>query len=111
MGGAFGSLILIAIRYAGWRFAFKGMGFIGVLIGMLVILFIKEPKKNNVETKSQDGNLFKAFFGSLYDLMKLRTTRYVTLAAMMNAMAGYASMFFMPAFFQANYPNYQIQFT
>ena len=108
---------MLAIKKFGWRFSFKGMGIVGMLVGAAILLFVKDPCYDKSvcyfctsKPKTEKANLFKGFFTSLTDLMKNKVTRYATLAGMANFMGGYSCMYFMPAFYQQVYPGFKLAF-
>lgn len=117
IGGALSSLTVLAIRRFGWRYSFKGMGIVGLVVGIATLLFVKDPNcEKGVcnfgkdRPKIRETNLIKGFFAALTDLMKNKVTRYATLAGMANFMGGYCCMYFMPAFYQQVYPGFKLAF-
>lgn len=50
------------------------------------------------------------FITSLVDIMKNPVTRNVTFAGMLNYAGGYATMYFMPVFFQNMFPFHKVEF-
>ena len=51
IGVALSSLIVIMITYLGWRLAYAVTGLIGVFIGILCLLFIKDPIRGRYEPR------------------------------------------------------------
>ena len=45
LGSGISSLSVIMIANMGWRACFKSMGLLGLIIGGLSVLFMKEPKR------------------------------------------------------------------
>lgn len=45
LGSGISSLSVIMIAKMGWRACLKSMGFVGLIIGGLCVLFLKEPKR------------------------------------------------------------------
>lgn len=45
LGSGISSLSVIMIAKMGWRACFKSMGILGLAIGALCVLFLKEPKR------------------------------------------------------------------
>ena len=51
IGVALSSLIVIMITYLGWRLAYAITGFIGIGIGVLCLIFIKDPIRGRFEPR------------------------------------------------------------
>ena len=51
IGVALSSLIVIMITYLGWRLAYAVTGLIGVLIGIMCLIFIKDPIRGRYEPR------------------------------------------------------------
>ena len=101
IGSAISSFAIISISKIGWRSTYNVFGLIGVLIGALTLLVVKEPKRENFDSKEEISNQsnLSSFKESLVDIMREPVSRYVTIAGMFNYVGGFACMYYMPAFF------------
>lgn len=61
-------------------------------------------------TEKPKENILSVFKNSLVDIMAEPVTRNVTIAGMLNYAGGYATMYFMPVFFQFMYPHHKVEF-
>ena len=67
IGNSVSSLTTLVIDKVGWRYSFKLIGVCGILIGLLSLLIIKEPKRNafdkviKVKPKMTGMKLIKAY--------------------------------------------------
>ena len=108
IGSALSSFSILAIKTQGWRWTFNAMGYFGIILGAIILIFVKEPPREKVE-KSKDST-FVQFKQSLTEIWKNPTSRYVTLAGIFNYIGGFAMMYYMPSFFQRVYPMYKAEF-
>ena len=51
VGNALGSLIIIMISTLGWRWSYAITGFVGISIGFLVLLLVKDPIRGRYEPR------------------------------------------------------------
>lgn len=51
VGNALSSMIIIMISSLGWRWAYAITGFVGIAIGLLVLLFVKDPIRGRFEPR------------------------------------------------------------
>ena len=51
VGNALGSLIIIMISTLGWRWSYAITGFVGICIGFLVLLLVKDPIRGRYEPR------------------------------------------------------------
>ena len=51
VGNALSSMIIIMISTLGWRWAYAITGFVGIFIGLLVLVFVKDPIRGRFEPR------------------------------------------------------------
>ena len=56
VGNALSSMIIVLISTVGWRWAYVITGFIGIFIGLLVLLLIKDPIRGRFEPRVNIAN-------------------------------------------------------
>lgn len=83
-------------EHYGWRVTFLAAGIPGLLLAVLLILTVKEPKRGVVE-RLPDTNApsLVATFGYLW---RQRSFRWFSVGTAMSAFAGYAGITFIPVF-------------
>jgi len=52
-GGAMASLTTLIISTKGWRPAYEFVGLVGIAIGMMSLIVIREPERNRFDTKQR----------------------------------------------------------
>ncbi len=55
IGGALSSLTIVMITGVGWRWSFAIIGYIGIIAGILCLIFVQEPKRGRLDPKKKDG--------------------------------------------------------
>ena len=110
IGSALSSFSILSIKSIGWRATFNGMGYLGIALGILILLFVKEPPRAKVVDKPPSESPFSQFKASLTDIWRSPTSRNVTIAGIFNYIGGFAMMYYMPSFFQRVYPSFQAEF-
>jgi hypothetical protein len=76
------------------------MGWFGIGLGALILLFVKEPPRAVViKPNKPKKSSFSQFKESLADIWRSPTSRNVTIASMFSYIGGFAMMYYMPSFF------------
>jgi predicted MFS family arabinose efflux permease len=99
IGTAFGFLIgaQLGANY-GWRVAFLAVGLPGVLLGLLAMFTLKEPRKLGLVVAST-GARSAGFSEALGVLSQKKSYIYCVIAATMISFLGYGHAVFMPQFY------------
>jgi MFS family permease len=85
-------------QYFGWRIAFLVVGLPGVLLGILVKLTLREPKRGGLDKAEVPDDAERSLLIDVAKLWKLKSFRYAALGSAMNAFLGYGSLNFFPSF-------------
>ncbi len=99
IGTAFGFLIgsQLGATY-GWRVAFLAVGLPGVLLGLLAMFTLKEPRKLGIVVAST-GTQSASFGEAIRILSRKKSYIYCVIAATMISFLGYGHAVFMPQFY------------
>ena len=99
LGTAFGFLIgaFLGAEY-GWRVAFLAVGLPGVLLGLLAMFTLKEPRKLGLIV-AKSGSAAPSFGEALGVLLKKKSYVYAVIAVTMISFLGYGHAVFMPQFY------------
>ena len=115
MGSAFGCLMVTLINGIGWRNSYKFMGSVGLAVGLLGLVLIKEPKRGafsdeKAETSEppQEGN---KILNSFKEIIVNPVLRFTGLATMCRMFAQYGFDFYLPTFFMQTYPQFTNEFS
>lgn len=114
MGSAFSCLMVTIINMIGWRGSYKFMGSVGVAVGLLGLIFIKEPKRNAfaeqkaVKSEPQEGN---KILNSFKEIIINPVLRFSGLATMCRMFSQYAFDFYLPTYFMQTYPQFTNEFS
>ena len=84
-------------QYFGWRAAFVAIGAPGILLGLLIRLTIKEPRRGCYDDVSVSAA--PSIREALRSLLSMQSYRYIPVAMAFYAFATYGSMAWAPAFF------------
>jgi sugar phosphate permease len=115
IGSALSCLSVIAVSSIGWRGCFKSMGAIGVAVGMLSLLTIREPARDLYRTSDEadvdeepeeeeaEGNPIKMLWNNPVAL-------YAVLGSSFRFITMFAMDFFYPAFMLMAYSKYKNQY-
>lgn len=97
IGLAFGAWI--AQTY-GWRHAFIWFGAPGIVLGLLVWIFVREPQRGRFDADGKAGaeEIKEPLFVQLVRLLKVKALRRVSLACSLAGVAGYAYGVWTPTF-------------
>jgi MFS family permease len=85
----------------GWRAAFFALGVPGVLLGVLVYLTIREPKRGRLDAIGGEGK--PSFFESLGFLWRQRAAFHVIMASGVCCLWGWGLVWWTPAFLMRTY--------
>ncbi|MBA3810620.1 MAG: MFS transporter [Caulobacteraceae bacterium] len=85
----------------GWRAAFLVLGAPGVLVGLLVFLTVKEPRRGRLDAPG--GEAAPAFLDTLRFLLRQRACLHVMAGGGLSALWGWGLMWFTPTFLQRQY--------
>ena len=100
------------ITSLGWRNTYTYIGYIGLGLGVVGLIFIREQPRGKFEIKSAipvAGAVSKGpwakFVSAASELFINPTCRYATIAGSFRFFGGYAIGFFMPSYFGGIYPD------
>ena len=123
VGAAMASCSVILIKNFGWRTMYKITGVFGMLIGLAVLLLVKEPKRGAFDPKimkkeeevevnvvAPPTNPFKDFVNSLKAVFKNPVAKWTTLAGMFRYFETFSVLYFAPSFFMRVYPEFKVAF-
>ncbi len=83
--------------FFGWRAAFMVVGLPGILLALVVLLSLREPRRGLSEGALVVGEA-ETLGSVLRFLLRLRSFRHLTLAAALHAFYGYGAATFLPSF-------------
>jgi MFS family permease len=121
VGIAISSLSILMIKETGWRLSYMLMGLVGVVLGAITIIFIREPKRvakqrfkelqqispftEKVGARKWAKGFLERFWSTLTVAIKEPTSRYVTIAAILRVLAGVSGSYFLPIYFMKVFPG------
>lgn len=86
-----------------WRFSFFTIGTIGVIFGILGVIFLREPKRGKFDTTSGNkrevknvGQLLLVFKDGFVHIFSNKCTRWLISGAAMRFWSGYTVQSFAP---------------
>ncbi|HEV2227408.1 MAG TPA: MFS transporter [Steroidobacteraceae bacterium] len=85
----------------GWRGAFYALGVPGVLLGVLFLLTIREPKRGQLDAVAAEGKA--SFAGALTFLWRQRAAFHVIMGAGVCSLWGWGLVWWTPTFLQRTY--------
>jgi MFS family permease len=85
----------------GWRAAVLGLGVPGLVLGLVVMLTIREPERGRLDAKHRGGKT--SFALSMAFLWKHKAAVHVIMAGGVAALWGWGLMWFTPTFLQRTY--------
>ena len=85
----------------GWRAAFLVLGVPGLLLGLIVFLTIKEPKRGRLDASDQEAKV--SFGQSMAFLWKQKACLHVIMGGGVSALWGWGLIWFTPTFLQRAY--------
>lgn len=103
IGTALGFLIgaQLGAKY-GWRVAFLAVGLPGVILGLLAMFTLKEPRKLGIVVAGS-GTVAPSFRQAMRVLAKKKSYVYAVLAVTMISFLGYGHAVFMPQMYARSY--------
>jgi predicted MFS family arabinose efflux permease len=93
---------MIADRYD-WRTVFLVLGIPGVVVGLLIFLTVKEPRRGQMDHVSQNSERNASFPDSMRYLWKQRSAVHVMAASALTALWGWGLVWWTPTFLIRNY--------
>ncbi|MGA9367184.1 MAG: MFS transporter [Steroidobacteraceae bacterium] len=103
IGAWLGSQVAGALAYRfGWRAMFLALGIPGVLVGLLVLLSIREPRRGCLD-ECADRGVSPSFFETLQFLLRQRSAIHSIVAQSLTALWGWGLMWWTPAFLMRSY--------
>lgn len=85
-----------------WRTVFLVLGVPGILVGILIFLTIREPRRGQLDHKGGDQE-GASFLESMRYLWAQRSATHVTMASAVTALWGWGLMWWTPTFLIRNY--------
>ncbi len=85
----------------GWRGAFLALGLPGLILGLVVLLTIREPVRGCLD--AHDETAKPTFFQSMAFMWKQKAAVHVTMGGGVSALWGWGLMWFTPTFLQRTY--------
>jgi hypothetical protein len=112
LGGALASLSTLMITSLGWRDTYEYIGYLGIGLGVMGLLLIKEPARGKFDVKKAavvnagpTRSIMSKFLSAGAELFVVPTCRYATIAGSFRFLGGYAIGFYMPAYFNGVYAD------
>ena len=84
-------------QHYGWRQAFLTAGVPGLLLGILILATVQEPKRGQVENLA-DTEKAPSLWAVIRALWSQRSFRWIALGTGMSSLGGYAGIIFIPSF-------------
>ena len=130
VGGGIASICILLIKAYGWRAMYQTIGVAGMIMGILIMLLIKEPQRGRYDLqesfkkKSDVGSCdidkteeeidkrspVKQFMDALKQVITNPTARLVTIAGCFRFWETFSIVYFLPSFFQKVYPLYKSEY-
>jgi sugar phosphate permease len=101
----------------GWRWMFRLIGIIGIGIGVVAFIVVREPPRNFFDTTKKEVtatgeevkkprvNPLRLFLSASKEMFTNPTCRWIVLAGSFRYFGGYAIGFYMPSYFGKVYPD------
>lgn len=103
IGAWLGSQVAGAIAYRfGWRAMFLALGIPGVLVGLLVLFSIREPRRGCLDA-CEDRGAAPSFVETMRFLLRQRSAMHSIMAQSITALWGWGLMWWTPAFLMRSY--------
>ena len=111
VGGGLTAFNIMLIATVGWRNTISAMGVLGLIFGVVSLLFMKEPERAKPEEGEEDCQVtepvFEKFKNSFKNMWQNPVTRYCSLAGGFRTMITFSCDYFLPLFFVLSYPDYK----
>ena len=85
----------------GWRMAFLVLGVPGVVLGLVVLITIREPRRGRLDATNPDAKA--TFLQSMAFLWKQKACMHVVMGGGVSALWGWGLMWFTPTYLQRAY--------
>jgi MFS family permease len=103
IGAWLGSQVAGAIAYRfGWRAMFLALGIPGVLVGLLVLFGIREPRRGCLD-ECPDRGAAPSFYETMRFMWRQRSAVHSIVAQALSALWGWGLMWWTPAFLMRSY--------
>ena len=110
LGSGFSSLLIIIVGTFGWRSAYAFNGLLGLAVGLLGLLIIREPERGLFKKIEDEKSGEYKFIGSLQDNLAHPVSRWATLGACFRYFGITACDYYVPMFFLRNYVAHRAEF-
>ena len=116
IGGGLSSLSLIMITSVGWRWTFIIVSLIGIASGVILLIFVREPKRGGFDTvkkvvpTNQESPIILTL-KAMSELFTNPTCRNVTIAASFRFIGGFAIGYYHEKYLVGVYPDQQTTFS
>jgi predicted MFS family arabinose efflux permease len=123
IGSGVASLLIIVVNTYGWRAAYAIKGGLGLIVGILGLILLREPEKGifkKIEDEKSEvvaepevkdeRSIPQKFVGSLTDAMSHPVSKWTSLGAMFRYFGIFACDYYVPMFFLRNYVNNRAEF-
>jgi MFS family permease len=88
----------------GWRAAFYGLGVPGVILGLVIFLTVREPRRGAMERATADTAAHKvAFLEAIKFILHQRSAMHLMMAGAVTALWGWGLMWWTPTFLMRTY--------
>jgi MFS family permease len=103
IGAWLGSQVAGAVAYRlGWRAMFLALGIPGVVVGLLVLCSIREPRRGCLD-ECEDRGAAPSFLETMRFLLRQRSAVHSIVAQSLTALWGWGLMWWTPAFLMRSY--------
>lgn len=103
IGAWLGSQVAGALAYHfGWRAMFLALGIPGILVGVLVLLSLREPRRGRLD-QCVEREAAPSFLETMRFLLRQRSAMHLIVAQSVTALWGWGLMWWTPAFLMRSY--------
>jgi len=122
IGWGVSSISIMAISALGWRSTYGLLGVVAMVISVMTLLFVKEPKNTRaLQAKLADAQKAIAKVDEdkknddsdtgLKEVLKNPVNRFVLLGTLFRNFGGSCTTYFLPLFFLKNFPLFKAQYS
>jgi predicted MFS family arabinose efflux permease len=87
----------------GWRAAFFGLGVPGVILGLLVFLTVREPRRGGMETSAAEAVTKVPLWTALQFIFRQRSAMHLMMGGAVTALWGWGLIWWAPTFLMRAY--------